>query len=394
MKGRSVAALAISHVASDLNQGALPAMLPLLIAQRHFSYEVAAYLVMAISGTSSLLQPAFGWLTDRRPSPWLAPAGVLLAGTAMALAGIAPSEPWLIASAAVSGFGLAAFHPEAARLTHYVSGNQRGLGMSLFTVGGNLGFAIGPLLILVLLSWLGLPGSVFLAIPAALMASILSLELRRVPRAAAGRASIRGQRGAPNEWRPFTLLTLAVVTRSIVFFGLNTFLPLYWMNVFHVSRDAGSSALSIFLFAGASGTIIGGRLGDRFPRHRVVTISMTLVLPFLLALVLTRNSIAATALLIPMAISLFTPFSLMVVLGQEYLPRHLGIASGLMFGFAGTVGGIAAPLFGMLADRTGLPSAFFALFLLACVAPALTFFLPAPGSARPEVYAEQVNAGI
>ncbi|MGH9610624.1 MAG: MFS transporter, partial [Bryobacteraceae bacterium] len=112
MRRRSVAVLAISHFATDLNQGVLPAMLPLFIVQRHFSYEVAAYLVMAISGASCFLQPVFGWLADRRPSPWLAPAGVLVAGIAMAFVGVASTETWLIVAASVSGLGLAAFHPE------------------------------------------------------------------------------------------------------------------------------------------------------------------------------------------------------------------------------------------------------------------------------------------
>jgi FSR family fosmidomycin resistance protein-like MFS transporter len=395
MRRRSVAALAISHLAADLNQGALPAMLPLFIVQRHFSYEVAAYLVMAVSGTSSLLQPAVGWIVDRRPSPWLAPAGVLLSGVAMAFAGIAPTDAWLIAAAAVSGLGLAAYHPEGARLTHYVSGEQRGMGMSLFSVGGNLGFAVGPILMIGLLGWFGLSGSVLLAVPAVVIAAILALELRTIPPAwnIRQREKAKGE-GAGNEWRPFSLLMLAVVTRSIVFFGLNTFLPLYWMHVFGTSRATGSSALSVFLFSGATGTLIGGKLGDRFSRVRVVTIAMALVLPFLLALLVIGNAGLATVVLVPMAIALFAPFSVMVVLGQEYLPERLGVASGLTIGLAGTVGGLGAPFFGMIGDRFGLPAAFFALFLLACVSPLLTWYLPTPKSARTHFRAEQIEVEI
>lgn len=370
-------------------------MLPLFIVERHFSYQVAAYLVMAISGTSCFLQPVFGWLADRRPFPWLAPAGVLLAGIAMAFVGVAPTETWLIVAASVSGLGLAIFHPEGARLTHFVSGGQRGTGMSLFAVGGNIGFAVGPILAMGMLAWLGLAGSILLVIPAVAIASILVTELRSMPPLWESRHAEPGTSVAsPNEWGPFSLLMLAAVTRSLVFFALNTFLPLYWIHVFGTSRDAGSSALSVFIFAGACGTLLGGRMGDRFKRVRVVMVSLLCELPFLIALLLIGSAEPATLLLVPLAIALFAPTPVMVVLGQEYLPSRLGVASGMMIGLAGTVGGLGTPLFGMLADRFGLHASFFALFLLACVAPALTFFLPAPRSTRTDLRTEQIEVEI
>ncbi|HEX7362743.1 MAG TPA: MFS transporter [Bryobacteraceae bacterium] len=395
MRRRSVAVLAISHFATDLNQGVLPAMLPLFIVQRHFSYEVAAYLVMAISGASCFLQPVFGWLADRRPFPWLAPAGVLVAGIAMAFVGVASTETWLLIAASVSGLGLAAFHPEGARLIHFVSGGRRGMGMSLFAVGGNIGFAVGPILAMGMLAWLGLAGSMLLVIPTVAIAAILIAELRNIPSGEPRHAdeAATGQAEA-NEWRPFSLLMVAAVTRSLVFFALNTFLPLYWIHVFGTSRDAGSSALSVFIFAGACGTLLGGRLGDRFRRVSMVTVALLCELPFLVALLLIGSAGPATLVLVPLAIALFAPTPVMVVLGQEYLPSRLGVASGMMIGLAGTVGGLGTPLFGMLADRFGLPASFFALLLLACVAPALAFFLPTPRSVRRDLRAEQIEVEI
>lgn len=395
MRRRSVAVIAISHFGTDLNQGVLPAMLPMFIAQRHFSYQVAAYLVMAVSGTSCLLQPAFGWMADRRPVPWLAPVGVLVAGVAMALVGVAQTEAWLIAATAISGLGLAAFHPEGARLIHFFSGGQRGMGMSLFSVGGNIGFAVGPLVAMLVLGWLGLSGSVLLLVPALAITVILVLELRSAaPSTETAGREIAATGSRRNEWRPFSLLMVAAITRSLVFFSLNTFLPLYWIHVFGTSRDAGSSALSVFIFAGAIGTLIGGKFGDYFPRLRVVTISLLLELPFLAALLLIGAAGPATAILVPLALALFAPTPVMVVLGQEYLPSRLGVASGMMIGLAGTIGGLGTPLFGMLADRFGLPMSFVALLLLAAVAPALTFFLPAPQSAPRDLRAEQVEVEI
>lgn len=396
MRGRSVAAIAISHFGTDLNQGVLPAMLPIFIAQRHFSYQVAAYLVMAVSGTSCLLQPAFGWIADRRPLPWLAPAGVFVAGAAMAFVGVARTETWLIVATAISGLGLAAFHPEGARLVHFFSGGQRGMGMSLFSVGGNIGFAVGPLLAMVVLGWFGLEGSTLLLIPAAAITAILLWDLRiaRPAGLAARESEAAAIAGGRNEWGPFWLLMIAAVTRSLVFFALNTFLPLYWIHVLDTSRNEGSSALSVFIFAGAIGTLVGGRLGDRFARLRVITISLLLELPFLLALLAIGKASIATLLLVPLALALFAPTPVMVVLGQEYLPGRLGVASGLMIGLAGTIGGLGTPLFGMLADHFGLPVSFWALLLLACVAPALSFFLPAPRSVRGDLRAEQVEVEI
>jgi FSR family fosmidomycin resistance protein-like MFS transporter len=395
MQRRPVAILALSHLASDLSQGALPAMLPLFIAQRHFSYSVAAALVLAISSTSSFLQPLFGGFADRRQTPWLATAGLLMAGISMAVSGIAPSYAWLIAAVALSGLGLAAFHPEGARLIYQVSGHQRSVGMSWFSVGGNLGFAIGPLLTTAVLSWQGLRGSLFLAIPTVLCAALLHWELHRMKYAhGPAPAASSHAKAAIDQWRPFYLLTASVLCRSLVFFAFNTFLPLYWIHVFGSSREMGSSALSVFLFSGAAGTLAGGKLGDRFPRHRVVIACMAASLPLMIAFVAITNSSLALAILAPFGFVLFAPYSVMVVLGQEYLPNRIGTASGVTIGLAGTIGGLGAPGFGALADHYGLHAALAAPILLACFATFLAFFLTPPRSAQTTLRAEQIEVEI
>lgn len=397
MRRRPVAVLALSHVASDLSQGALPAMLPLFIAQRHFSYSVAAGLVMAISTTSSLLQPLFGWFADRRPTPWLATAGLLVAGISMAFSGTASSYGWLIMAVAMSGLGLAAFHPEGARLIHQVSGEQRAVGMSWFSVGGNLGFAIGPLVTTAILAWQGLRGSLFLALPTLACAGLLHWQLRRMKHAHVGaRAAAVSSRkpAAIDQWRPFSLLTASVLCRSLVFFAFNTFLPLYWIHVFGRSRQMGSSALSVFLFSGAAGTLAGGKLGDRFPRHRVVCVCLAASLPFMIALLAATKPSLAIVILAPLGFALFAPYSVMVVLGQEYLPKRVGTASGVTIGLAGTIGGLGAPAFGALADRFGLHATLIAPVVLGCIATALTFFLKPPLSAQQTVRREQVEVEI
>ncbi len=184
---------------------------------------------------------------------------------------------------------------------------------------------------------------------------------------------------AVDQWRPFYFLTASVLCRSLVFFAFNTFLPLYWIHVFGSSREMGSSALSVFLFSGAAGTLVGGKLGDRFPRHRVVSTCLAASLPFMAALLFATKSSLAMVILAPLGFTLFAPYSVMVVLGQEYLPNRVGTASGVTIGLAGTIGGLGAPAFGALADHYGLHAALTAPILLGCVATALTFFLKAAG---------------
>jgi MFS transporter, FSR family, fosmidomycin resistance protein len=398
MRRLPVATLAFSHLAADLNQGALPALLPLLISQRHLSYSVAAGLVMSMSTVSSFLQPAFGWAADHRPISWLAPLGLLVSGISMAVTGILGSYFGLIVAVGLSGLGLAAFHPEGARLVHQYSGRRRGVGMSWFSVGGNLGFAIGPVLTTAALLWLGFRGVCLLAAPAILIATALSWQIwrmsRELPRGEARTLGKAEPAARVDQWRPFSLLAASVVCRSLTFFGLNTFLPLYWIHVFGTSKELGSTALSTFLFSGAVGTLIGGRLGDRFQRNRIVAISFALCLPFFFALLLVRHPALALITLVPMGVALYAPFSVMVVLGQEYLPNRVGTAAGVTIGLAGTVGGLGTPLFGALADHHGLPATLRALFALACVAVALTFLLPKPGTEEGLVRDEQIEVEI
>lgn len=392
---RPVFLLALSHFASDLNQGALPAMLPLFIAQRHFSYSVAAFLVLATNAMSSFLQPAFGWWADRRPTPWLAGAGLLTATIGMAAAGVVSSYPMLIAAVALSGLGLAAFHPEAARLVHRHSGAQRGSAMGMFTVGGNAGFAAGPILTTALLVWFGLKGSLLLLVPSLIMAPLLFVRFGSKP-AQTNPIHSEPVSDIPREddWPPFLIMTVAIVFRSVVFFGLNTFIPLYFMGVFGNTKEQGSTALSLMLVCGALGTLAGGLLADRFSRIGLVRYTLCAVPFLLLLLVLLKSSIWALAALAPLGFILFMPFSVMVVLGQEYLPNRVGTASGVTIGLAGTVGGLATPLLGHIADVHGIHAALSSLTIVAVAAAVLPLFLRAPvlGPELPNIRDEEERA--
>src|SRR5919202_3214992 len=174
---RAMAALSAGHLFTDLNQGAVAALIPFLVDERGLSLAAAGTLVLAATVSSSVVQPLFGVFSDNRPLPVLMPLGVVLAGIGMSLVGVAPSYPLILLCVVVSGIGVAAFHPEAARFANYVSGARRARGMSFFSVGGNAGFALGPAITTPLVLAFGLHGTLFLVLPAALMAAVLFFDM-------------------------------------------------------------------------------------------------------------------------------------------------------------------------------------------------------------------------
>ncbi|HEX5145585.1 MAG TPA: MFS transporter, partial [Conexibacter sp.] len=178
---RGIATLAVGHACADVAQGAVPALLPFLIRDRGWSYGATAALVLAMTASSSLLQPLFGWLADRRSLAWLLPGGVVVAAVGIALAGVvSDSQPLTFALVAVAGLGVGAYHPEGARYANYVSGAQRASGMSLYSVGGNIGFALGPILVTPLVLVAGLHGTLWLLPPLLVVALLLARELPRL----------------------------------------------------------------------------------------------------------------------------------------------------------------------------------------------------------------------
>jgi len=381
-----MAVLSAGHLFTDVNQGAVAALLPFLIAERGLSLAAAGALVLASTISSSVVQPLFGIFSDNRPIPALMALGVLLAGTGMALVGIAPNYPLIFLCVVVSGIGVAAFHPEAARFANYVSGSRRAQGMSFFSVGGNVGVALGPVLTTPVVLLFSLPGTLFLALPAALMAAVLFHEIPRMLGFKPESAEERGEEpvAAPEHWGPFARMVGLVAVRSLVYFGLVAFVASYYERVLGTSPAFGNAALTVMLFGGAGGTLIMGPLADRFGRRTVVGASM-LVLPPLIYGFTLAGPVPGMVLLALVGAATVGTFGVTVVMGQEYLPGRIGLAAGITMGLSIGLGGVGAPLLGLLADKAGLSATMLLIAALPVLGLLIAFTLPrkVPGTSTP-----------
>lgn len=383
---KSIALLSVAHLTDDINQGVVPAMLPFFIASNHLTYAAAAGLILAQTLSSSVVQPLFGLLADRRPSPWLIPVGLSFAGIGVALAGLAPTYGLIFAAIAFSGLGISAFHPEAARRVRYLSGSRQATTMSLFTVGGMAGFAIGPLVITPIMIAFGTRGAIVLALPVLIMALAVTFQL---PRLAAAHATVsigtnaRALVEGPEQWGDFIRLTGVVILRSMVFFGLNTFIPLYWTRVLGGTKTGGSLALTTLLAAVTAGTLVGGRMADRYGRRIVIVVSLAALAPLLLVFLSLHSRTGAALLLVPVGIALAASTSVVVVMAQEYLPNRVGLAAGVTLGLSMTIGGLMMPLFGSIADHYGLSITIFLLSLIPVLGCAMSLMLHEPGTTPP-----------
>jgi len=385
-----MAALSSGHLVVDLAQGALPALLPFLVLRFDLSYTEAAALVLAGTISSSIVQPAFGLWSDARGALWLLPAGVAVAGLGMAAASVAPAYPLVILAVLVSGLGVAAYHPEGSKFASYVSGRRRASGMSLFSVGGNVGFALGPLLasFLIITLDLGLDGGVFLAVPGLAAAAVLASFTGYLGAFAPEGGPAAERDLEPTRPRGLALLLLVVGLRSVAHMGLFTFVPLY-----EISRGNGAGygtrLLALFLLAGALGTLLGGPLADRFGRRTVLIGSFVVATPLILVYALAGGFVGAFALVLSGAAVIGT-FGVSLVMSQEYMPGRVGMASGLSIGLAIGLGGVSAVSLGAVADAVDLETAVVATAL----GPALAIFVALALPPLPRRHAEPAAAPV
>ena len=322
-------------------------------------YTAIAGLMFASSFLSSIIQPLFGYLADKGSRQWFMAVGVFFAGTSLAITGFV-SDYWLIfAAVTVMGIATSIFHPEAARCVNGVSQGARGKGMSIFSVGGNGGFGFGPLLAVFLVTTFGMQGLAFYGITAACMSLLLLLAIPHLRRAieanasaaakAAGAKQTSSSPAATNDWHAFGRLFFVILFRSTVFTGISSFLPLFCIQVLGSSEAIGSMTLSIISIAGVAATLFGGWFADRHGYRRTLRLGSVLLVPFLA----------------------------IAVLGQEYLAKNIGFASGVTLGISMSIGGIIAPALGHYADTYGLTAVMGLLVLIAAICAGATFLLPA-----------------
>lgn len=397
MDRRAMGLLALGHLTDDVNQSFIPAMLPFLILAMHLSYTAAGALVLAQAISSSVIQPVIGNLADKQPLPWLIPAGLLLAGGGVALMGIAPTYPLVFAAALVSGIGVACFHPEAGRFANYVAGAKKATGMRWFAVGGNIGFALGPVFAIAVIGVWGVHGTLVAAIPVFVIAALVYLELPRL------RTFLPAKRKAGtlpeygDDWNSFWKLTGFVVLRSACYLGLVAFIPLYAIDVLHATPAVAAALDSTYLVCGIGGTIAGGPLADRFGR-RAVLIGSTSTAAALIAAFIASTQGGVTSLAVAFVFAAFIGFAIVaaqtsfIVLGQEYLPNRIGVATGVTMGLAVSVGGMFSPVFGRIGDTFGLAASMWTIVGLASVA--LMFALTLPPHARRVPYVSSGNPKV
>jgi FSR family fosmidomycin resistance protein-like MFS transporter len=382
---RAMVVLSAGHLGTDFANGALPALLPFLVERFDLSYTLAATLILASTVSSSVVQPLFGLWSDRRGAVWLLPAGVAVGGVGIALASDAPSYWLVFVLVTVSGLGVAAFHPEGSKFAAYVSGRRRASGMSAFSVGGNLGFALGAIVATPLVVWFGLRGGLLLALPCLAIAALL-LAVTPYLRTFVPARSVRAEAAGEDQVGALVLLLAVIAFRSLAWFGLVTFVPLWEVSLGH-SKAHGNHLLSLMLLAGGLGTIAAGPAADRLGRRPVLIASLLLSAPLILVFVAVGGVVGALALC-AVGVCTIGTFGVTMVMSQEYLPRHIGTASGLSIGLSIGLGGVAVVALGALADSVDLRTALYVCAAAPVAGLALALVLPSSRGGRalePEV---------
>lgn len=357
--------LALGHMCTDINQGTLAAILPFLVAAYHYDYTTAALLVMASNLAGSIIQPIFGHMADKKNRPYCMLLGVCLAGGGMALTGFLSNFYALCVAVMISGIGIALFHPQAAKLVNATSGaKKKGTSMGVFSFGGNLGFTLGPILATLGITLFGLKGTIIFLIPPMLFGLALPLFFPKdLAVQAAAKAKKSSAEGKDDVWA-FCKLGVLVTLRSIINSGISTFLVLYMLHVMHQSDTVSSAMLSCYYAMSALSALLGGRLADYWGEKKTIIFSTTLLAFGLIAFPMAPNIYTAALLLIPMGMGIGLCYSPMVISGQQYLPNHMGFASGVTLGLAVSIGGTVTPVLGHIADLKGLTGAFVLLGFL------------------------------
>lgn len=355
----------MGHMVTDIYQGALPAILPFLKAKLSLSYTLTGVIMMAANFTSSIIQPIFGHMSDKREKAFLLPLGCFCAGLGLSLVSVPGSYAGVLCLVIVSGLGVAAYHPEGYKTAHYFTGDRLATGMSVFSVGGNLGFALGPIISIAVITGFGLEFLPAMGVLCLLFLVLLAFSWKTLgtakPLSAIG--NVVAEPPTRTAYVALCLTIGVVVMRSWTQIGLMTYIPFYYIDYLKGDPIHAGTLVSVLLLGGVVGTLGGSVLADRWGHKRYLIGSM------LVTSVLFPSIFVAQGFLLFVALGLvgtvlISSFTVTIVMAQQILPRNLGIASGLMVGFAIGTGGLGVTVLGIVADHFSVPTALHSIMAL------------------------------
>jgi FSR family fosmidomycin resistance protein-like MFS transporter len=357
-----ILSLSFCHLLNDMMQSLVPALYPILKDSHALDFGQIGLITLAFQCTASLLQPAVGMVTDRRPQPFSLAVGMGSTLLGLLLMARAASYPAILCAAALIGLGSAVFHPEGSRVARMAAGGRYGLAQSLFQVGGNVGSASGPLLAAFIVVPAGQRSIVWFS-AAALLGMLVLFQVGRwyaARRAGGAVARAQARAAAPAQALPRRRVGVATAVLMVLLFSKNvysaslgSYYTFYLIESFGLSVQHAQMLLFLYLGAVVLGTLAGGMVGDRVGRVPVIWVSILGALPFTLAL--PHAGLFWTAVFsVPIGLVMASAFSAILVYAQELLPGRVGLVAGLFFGFSFGLGGLGAAALGQLADWTGI----------------------------------------
>ena len=370
--------LAAGHASADINMGALPAILPFFVMEYGMDYTSVAGLIFASSFLSSIVQPVAGLLADKKDRQWLMGIGVLITGLSLAATGFL-RDYWLIfACITMMGVGNAIFHPEGAKNVNAISGEAKGSSMSVFGVGGTAGIGAGPLVAVFLITTFGMTGLSFFGILALCTSAMLFTIGNKIKKLQRKIETVKQMSNAveKNNWPAFRRLFMVILFRSATVTAITGFLPLFCIQILSASPASASATLTVLSIVGVFATLIGGKLADKKGYVTVVRCAAILLIPCIFVIAFSESIFAIYAVLIPLSLAMQGSYSAYIVLGQTYLKKSVGFASGVTLGLSFSIGGMVMPFFGKFADNYGLDNLMILVVFIAFLCAVSAWFLP------------------
>ena len=370
----------IFHCINDFGQGSLAALIPFFIANFGLNYYQSASIIFCNTVVASVAQPVLGYVADRWRVPWFIPVGFSITLVSISAIALATSYEMILALSLIAGLGAALFHPEAALLVNRMQSNELGNAMGRFAVGGSAGFAMGPLLA----GGVYVFGAQFLWVFTAIALIGVLLYVYAFTGSAAtdvvgeSKSSAKSTNTGANDWVSFGKLFFVIASRSILFSVLSIFIPILYITVINGEASASSLALTMYFAMGAVLTYMGGALSDKLGFLKTVRLGNLIFLPSVLVFIFVPNIWGFFGAMIPMAFGVFSQYGPITVLGQKYLAKNAGFASGITLGLGITLGGLVAPYVGHLADIYDVQTALMTLIPVGLMGLLMSLWLKEP----------------